>query len=110
MLKLFVWEGVFCDYADGIAFALAHTADQARELIVAAWPGSSGSPSKSEIRFERSLEGSFNPIPWRLGQAQADEAARKAVIQRRRVQCLEELAAEPTVYTGPVGFQLSGGG
>jgi len=33
MLKLYVWEGVFTDYTDGIAFALAASPEQARELI-----------------------------------------------------------------------------
>lgn len=33
-LKLFVWEGVRRDWAGGIAFALAETEAEARQLIV----------------------------------------------------------------------------
>jgi hypothetical protein len=32
--KLFVWECVYSDYTDGIAFALAETVEEARKLIV----------------------------------------------------------------------------
>ena len=35
LLLLFVWEDVFAGYWDGIAFALAHDADEARHLIAA---------------------------------------------------------------------------
>lgn len=37
-LKLFVWERVFCDYLCGIAFALAETPEEARELILGKSP------------------------------------------------------------------------
>ncbi len=33
-LKLFIWRGVLIDYTPGIAFAMAHTADEAREKII----------------------------------------------------------------------------
>ena len=33
-LKLYVWEGVLCDYTCGIMFALAHDAEEARGIIL----------------------------------------------------------------------------
>lgn len=33
-LKLYVWERVLTDYTDGIMFALASSANEARELII----------------------------------------------------------------------------
>jgi hypothetical protein len=33
-LKLFVWEDVLSDYTDGIMFALASSADEAKVIIV----------------------------------------------------------------------------
>ena len=32
-LKLFIWHEIRCDYTCGIAFALAHTVEEAREVI-----------------------------------------------------------------------------
>jgi hypothetical protein len=32
-MKLYLWEGVLCDYTAGVMFALAESADEARELI-----------------------------------------------------------------------------
>jgi hypothetical protein len=37
-VKLYVWEGVFNDYTEGIAFALARTVREAREVIARTWP------------------------------------------------------------------------
>ena len=34
-MKLFVWENVLVDWMPGIMFALAHSEDEARELVVA---------------------------------------------------------------------------
>jgi hypothetical protein len=34
-MKLYVWRGIWADYTDGLAFALAHTVDEARALILA---------------------------------------------------------------------------
>lgn len=34
-LRLYVWQGVLTDYSDGIMFALAFSADHARELLLA---------------------------------------------------------------------------
>ena len=31
--KLFIWRNVFCDYTEGIAFAIAKTKDEAIEVI-----------------------------------------------------------------------------
>lgn len=31
--KLYVWEGVLCDYTDGIAFALAESPEKAAEML-----------------------------------------------------------------------------
>lgn len=33
-LKLYVWEGALSDYTDGIMFALAESADDARKIIL----------------------------------------------------------------------------
>jgi hypothetical protein len=33
-LKLFVWENVFTDYTDGVAFAYAENSEEARKLII----------------------------------------------------------------------------
>jgi hypothetical protein len=32
-LKLYVWEGVLCDYTSGAMWALAYSVEQARELV-----------------------------------------------------------------------------
>ena len=32
-LKLFVWEGVFCDYTCGMAVALAHDIEEAKKVM-----------------------------------------------------------------------------
>ena len=32
-LHLYVWEDVLCDYTSGVMFALAHSVDEARELL-----------------------------------------------------------------------------
>ncbi len=32
-MKLFIWAGILSDYTDGIAFALAGSVEEARELI-----------------------------------------------------------------------------
>ena len=34
-LKLYVWEGVLCDYTCGVIFALAHDVREARQLVLA---------------------------------------------------------------------------
>jgi hypothetical protein len=33
-LKLYVWEGILCDYTCGIAFALAESVEEARKLVI----------------------------------------------------------------------------
>jgi hypothetical protein len=33
-LKLFVWEDILCDYSCGIAVAMAHDVDEAREVLL----------------------------------------------------------------------------
>lgn len=32
-LKLFVWTGVLANYSDGIMFAMAHTLEEAQEVL-----------------------------------------------------------------------------
>lgn len=32
-LKLYVWEGVLTDYSEGLVFALAESAKEAREMV-----------------------------------------------------------------------------
>ena len=39
-MRLYVWEGVLQDYTPGIAFTLASTADEARNLIATSLGGS----------------------------------------------------------------------
>lgn len=34
-MKIFVWQGFCPDYTDGLAFAVAETVEQARELVIA---------------------------------------------------------------------------
>lgn len=34
MIQLYVWTGVFTDYTDGIAFALAESIEEAQNLIL----------------------------------------------------------------------------
>jgi hypothetical protein len=34
-LRLYVWENVLCDYSSGLAVALAHSAAEARQLLLA---------------------------------------------------------------------------
>jgi len=41
-LSLYVWENVLCDYTCGVMFALAHDAEEARQLIRATEIGSWG--------------------------------------------------------------------
>ena len=38
-LKMYVWEGVLCDYTCGMAVALAHSAEEAKELLIASDSG-----------------------------------------------------------------------
>jgi hypothetical protein len=33
-LKLYVWDGVLCDWTCGIAFALAPSAEEAKEMLM----------------------------------------------------------------------------
>lgn len=32
-MQLFVWDNVLCDYTDGLMFALAHSVEEARDLL-----------------------------------------------------------------------------
>lgn len=86
MLKLFVWENVLRDYTAGIAFALAHDADEARRLIVAQ--------------------------EYRPGEArdQILSGARSIYDEELQPSIAPELKAEPKVFDAPVGFALRGGG
>ena len=34
MLKLYVWDNVLCDYTGGVAFALASSPEEAKELLM----------------------------------------------------------------------------
>ena len=35
-LKLYVWDGVLTDYTDGVAYALARSPEEAKELLMKA--------------------------------------------------------------------------
>jgi hypothetical protein len=85
-LKLFVWEGVLRDYTPGIAFALAHDADEARRLIVAQ--------------------------EYRPGEARNEilSGARSIYDDSLQPSIAGELRSEPRVFDAPVGFALRGGG
>jgi len=37
MLKLYVWEGFQPDYSDGLAFAIAESEAEAKEMIMQKW-------------------------------------------------------------------------
>jgi hypothetical protein len=37
-VKLYVWEGVLCDYTCGLACVLAHDLEEAGALVVAKYP------------------------------------------------------------------------
>lgn len=39
-LQLFVWDGFSPDYTDGLAFAIAYSEEEARQLIVEAYGAS----------------------------------------------------------------------
>ncbi len=41
-LKLYVWEGIFTDYTDGLAVALANSVEEARELVIKRLPYDDG--------------------------------------------------------------------
>ena len=51
-LKLYVWYGVFTDYTDGIAFAMADSVDEARRLVA----GSDSDVYRERIAKELSKE------------------------------------------------------
>lgn len=48
-LKLYVWNKVFCDHSDGIAFALAESESEARDLIL---KGYDNNMSREELNCE----------------------------------------------------------
>lgn len=64
-LQLYVWTGYFPDYTDGLAFAIAHTEAEARELVIAkadglepsTWGTLSVHPLNSPIAFEVAVGG-----------------------------------------------------
>lgn len=60
-LKLFVWDEVFCDYTCGIAFALAHDAEEARQMIFDIRPWGHGdlavAPKVYEAPVARAVSG-----------------------------------------------------
>ena len=86
-LKLFVWEGVLSDYTDGIMFALAHTEEEAREMIVKKWDDSPGNLEKYR--------------EWRKDPLNSDY----------HISSIEgNLQQTPEVYETPCGFYLFGGG
>lgn len=94
-LRLFVWEGVLTDYTDGIMFALADSADQARDMICPRW-----TEAEERIRNGTAVsdERPFGPEPG---------------VNSGHGYCVtmmhQELRAEPDVYDSPKGFALWGG-
>lgn len=50
-LKLFVWQGVLCDYTSGIAFALAKNVEEAREAILVEYR-----KELNDLEFAKELE------------------------------------------------------
>ncbi len=55
-LKLFVWEDVLSDYTDGIMFALAESADEARTIIVEKAKADGYDRHLGEIEIELKVE------------------------------------------------------
>lgn len=84
-LKLFVWTDVLASYTTGIAFAIAETTDQARELIVSS--------------------NDFNPDGTNRGEDLA--AYRKWLDSGANLEdaitLWRDLQAEPDVYDTPFG-------
>lgn len=48
-LRMYVWEGVFRDYSDGMACALATSADEARALVLKEMGAPSGGAHAVEL-------------------------------------------------------------
>jgi hypothetical protein len=80
-LRLYVWENVLADYTSGIAFALASSVDEARQLAYA--------------NLRKGMSPTWGTYQEEL--AKGDGAA-------------QELSAEPQVFDSPAGFAISGGG
>lgn len=58
-LKLYVWEGVLTDYTSGVAFALAASVDEARDVIMQ----SEGEPSYKEAKYHGALWNDISSEP-----------------------------------------------
>ena len=56
-LRLYVWDDVLCDWTSGIMFALAHSAEEARTLLRAAYMGLPESDIAREPRVVEEPEG-----------------------------------------------------
>lgn len=67
-LQLYVWEGVFCDYSDGVAFALAGSADEARALIALDYCGKMGKVDQAYVdRCYKELAGDPRCVAGKAG-------------------------------------------
>ena len=89
-MNLYVWEDVLTDYTSGVMFALAHSADEARDVI---W--------KSSEQNEEVLE---KYKTWRYFHESDNDY--KCTVTR-------DLAGEPDVYPCdgvPTAFYCYGGG
>ncbi len=68
--KLYVWEGILCDYTDGMAIALAYSLEEAQTLVLdAGHPlGNPGEMQDVVKRFRRMLLSDLmNPEVVELG-------------------------------------------
>ena len=104
MLKLFVWDDVFCDYTCGVAFALAETKEEAVRLIVA-------QAEREEQRYIDELKTQPQPSPFALDAiANADVRMRNTRQGCRAVLQLAEEYGDFHVYESSHGQYVQGGG
>jgi hypothetical protein len=101
--KLYVWEGVLTDYTDGIIFALAETAEQARESVALAEYDEDTQYFKMQCSREEYLD-KFRR--WRNGEKVGFIYPNPNSIG----STWNEIIAEPTIHESPVGYYLYGGG
>jgi hypothetical protein len=82
-LYLFVWQNVLCDHSAGVMFALAHDANEARELLRPGW------------RDRKIFLSVRPPAGVKLPARDSSDI---------------ELDKDPEIVTEPKGFSVSGGG
>ena len=96
-LKLYVWEGVLCDYSCGIMFALAHDVDEARREVLKSFGASE----------DEGIGKSVDDAMQRINDVIESPDSRK--LKRRLYFDERELVGEPSCITSPEGFNVTGG-